>query len=281
MLVINFAGWFQCRLATDPDPTDEPRGVSGFTFALAGEPDFDRIIRFHQPVAPRSYAPPVGVFVTAVSIEGQTVPEHPLYGADVDLLGAPTFESRNYVVRDGSMGPIEPFHLQISRHDIILRRQDILYPDHPNAPLHDIPPAFLARRGSLMPMMVDRVRIVQATGIVDPIAYRKKRQELLRADRHATVDPIEQAALDKRIRELDIVDPRKLQVITHSYYNDYRFNINGPAEIIDPAHQLPEAIDISQDWPLAFWMGGWDSDALCGYVQGMLTIPFTSPTPGP
>ncbi len=37
MLVVNFAGWFQCRLATDPDPTDEPRGVSGFTFALAGE----------------------------------------------------------------------------------------------------------------------------------------------------------------------------------------------------------------------------------------------------
>ena len=45
MIEIHFEGWFECRLATDPDPTDEPRGVSGWTYALAGEPDLDRIIR--------------------------------------------------------------------------------------------------------------------------------------------------------------------------------------------------------------------------------------------
>ena len=53
MFFINFAGFFQIRLPTDPDPTDEKRGVSGYTFALAGEPDFDRILRLHDPVAPR------------------------------------------------------------------------------------------------------------------------------------------------------------------------------------------------------------------------------------
>ena len=36
---LKFTGWFQCRLATDPDPTDEPRGVSGYVRAVAGEPD--------------------------------------------------------------------------------------------------------------------------------------------------------------------------------------------------------------------------------------------------
>jgi hypothetical protein len=31
-----------------PDPSDEPRGVSGYTFALAGEPDLDRLLHL-QP----------------------------------------------------------------------------------------------------------------------------------------------------------------------------------------------------------------------------------------
>src|SRR5262245_42367292 len=104
MLIIDFEGWFQCRLPTDPDPTDEPRGVSGFTFALPGEPDFDRVIRFHEPIPPRSHGPRIGVFVKSVSVDGRHVPEHPLVGGRVDLLGQPRFESRNYVLRDSAMG---------------------------------------------------------------------------------------------------------------------------------------------------------------------------------
>lgn len=36
-LSVSFDGFFLCRLATDPDPSAEQRGVSGFTFAVAGE----------------------------------------------------------------------------------------------------------------------------------------------------------------------------------------------------------------------------------------------------
>ena len=43
-LRIHFEGGFQCRLATDPDPTRESRGVSGYTYALAGESDLDQVI---------------------------------------------------------------------------------------------------------------------------------------------------------------------------------------------------------------------------------------------
>ena len=83
MITLNFEGWFQCRLATDPDPSDEPRGVSGWTFAVAGEEDLDRIIRLQQPVSPRSPGPgsKVGVVVKAVSLDGQHVLDHPLVGA--------------------------------------------------------------------------------------------------------------------------------------------------------------------------------------------------------
>jgi hypothetical protein len=36
-LSISFDGFFLCRLATDPDPSAEQRGVSGFTYSVAGE----------------------------------------------------------------------------------------------------------------------------------------------------------------------------------------------------------------------------------------------------
>ena len=48
MLDIQFEGYFQCRFATDPDPSDERRGVSGPTFAAPGEPDLERTIRFND-----------------------------------------------------------------------------------------------------------------------------------------------------------------------------------------------------------------------------------------
>ena len=76
MLFIKFEGWFQCRLATDPNPTDEPRGVSGYMKALPGEPDFDRIIRFHSPLVERAYIPKIGVTVTKVAIDGVENQKH-------------------------------------------------------------------------------------------------------------------------------------------------------------------------------------------------------------
>jgi hypothetical protein len=51
MLRIFFEGYYQARISTDPDPTDERRGVSGYTFALPGEPDFDGLLHF-QPDPP-------------------------------------------------------------------------------------------------------------------------------------------------------------------------------------------------------------------------------------
>ena len=45
MLDINFEGYFMCRLATDPDPTNEERGMSGYTMAFANEDPLDQVIR--------------------------------------------------------------------------------------------------------------------------------------------------------------------------------------------------------------------------------------------
>ena len=37
LIDLDFEGFFLCRLATDPDPSLEERGISGFTYAVAGE----------------------------------------------------------------------------------------------------------------------------------------------------------------------------------------------------------------------------------------------------
>lgn len=70
MIELSFAGWFQCRLATDPDPYDEPRGVSGYVHAYAGEPDLDRIVSFKPPPFRRTHGRDIGVAVDAVAHEG-------------------------------------------------------------------------------------------------------------------------------------------------------------------------------------------------------------------
>src|SRR6185503_19282987 len=132
---------------------------SGFNFAMAGEPDLDRVIRFQRPVAPRSHGPRVGVFVTSVVKDGEPLPDHPLTGAAVDLLGEPKFESRNYVLRDGSQGPIVPFILRIEGGGVTIQREDILFPEDPSRKLHEIPSEYLARRGSWIALVIDRVRI--------------------------------------------------------------------------------------------------------------------------
>ena len=63
--VLSFRGWALYRMATDPDPDIAPRGVSGYTFALPGEPDLDQIVYFQMPkhVKKRSFCPDIGVRV--------------------------------------------------------------------------------------------------------------------------------------------------------------------------------------------------------------------------
>jgi hypothetical protein len=83
-VAIHFKGVFQCRLATDSDPSDHPRGKDGWTFAHTGEPDFDRIIRFNNPVSPRPCADKVEVLVTKVIMDGSEVADS-LMGKQVNL----------------------------------------------------------------------------------------------------------------------------------------------------------------------------------------------------
>lgn len=293
MIQLQFAGWFQCRLATNPDPSDEPRGVSGYTFALPNEPDLDRIIRLQDPVAPRSHSPDVGVRICRVFVDGEEDAEHQLLGARVSLLDDPKFESRNLLLTDdrAGVGLIDPFHIEISSDSLVIRRKDVFDPAHPGRKLHEHAPDRLNRRGPVSPdgLIHDTVRISAATGITDAAAYRLRRKQVLEADlaaaRESGSDSVDLAGLEKRISELAITDSGDMRLYSLQAYQARVFEISGPAEIRrrngapDEMHGEMRgfSIDTYAAWPIEFWMGGWDADALCGYISGMLAIPrFTS-----
>lgn len=280
MLVIYFDGWFQCRLPTNPDPSDEPRGVSGFTFAVAGEPDFDRIIRLHDPLCPRSHGPDIGVATRSVALNGDRQIDHALVGARIRLLHEPRFESRNQLLTDDRSGTglIEPFHLAVEGDGVTFERPATLFPPDPLRSLHEVPASFLNRRAPVDPAgyTVDPVRIAHAAGIVSPGAHRSVRKRLLEADLDRTADPTERAALEKRINELEKADPSNMRMLSMILTQTRRFDLDGKAEIRGADGMLPHPADTSRPWPIEFWMGGWDADALCGFMSGRLAIPLVN-----
>lgn len=130
---LHFEGYFACRIATDPDPTDEKRGMSGYTMALSTEDNLDQVIRLNvsEEYLDKNLRQPGplinmdanlkrGVVVTEVMYDGQSL-ESDYVGASLNLRGenkpfkGPIFESRNNITgSDDTMAfVITPFELEI------------------------------------------------------------------------------------------------------------------------------------------------------------------------
>ena len=293
MLTFHFDGWFQCRLATNPDPTDDPRGFSGSTIALPGEPDLDRVIRFHNPVELRYpfTEDEFGVFVRRVTIDDpngpnkqRELPGHPLLNAPVELLGDPKYVQQNLVVvTEPFATPIDPFHIHIEKDGIVLSRKDVFDLANPEMSVRqasEISEAKIMRRVNTT-MKSYSPRVAEATGILDAAAYRENRQKELESLLETTTDPLERLRLETRIEFI------KLDKIAGGYalaanlflstICDYSFEINGPREYIqveNPNNALKGSVGTTPNWPLTFWMGGFDTDTMCAFVRGHVSVPF-------
>jgi len=293
--LLEFKGWAQGRIPTDPDPSNDPRGVSGYTFALPGEPDLDRIIYFQQKdgVIRRSHCPAVGVFVTSgyeFVTEGKggevefvskipIVEGHPLYNAKIDLLGNATFDSRNSTLIYNGFGIVNPFMIGIEGNDLTISRR--FYADTSNEQdsleNYDI--------STLTPFMmttvvVNSLEIILGSDVLDRTAFRNERRELLQKDLavlreqeqknpNDTSVLIQIAALEKRIAELKLNDPanRRTNQIGTQVMINYPLNAKTASLNNEPIAPLVP-------WPTMIWLGGWDADAMgfCvnGYVQVIL-----------
>lgn len=305
---IHFEGFWQCRLSTDPDPTLEGRGVSGYTNALPGEGDFDRVIRTQLDQIPlaerREPFPPYletlpdgsarqfGVRVTEV--EGAPTPVvDALKGANLRLMQNPRFELRNQIVGDGInriAPPIVPFDVQIESPDgaAFLRRSDPLDPSHPQSEIWQLRPADFAQRvpvtyRHLSDEVVETI-FPNSGGAANSdstfIAYFNQRKQLLSHWLTKTPAPqaLEAAGYRARIRAIDHFaapsgssDPALIENRL-GLQCVWDHAIRGKDALV--CHALAPYVDVDQDWRTRFWMGGWDGDLLIGWVQGYLKVPL-------
>jgi hypothetical protein len=263
MIDLAFRGWWQCRLATDPDPYDETRGVSGYVHAYAGEPDLDRVIRMQAPPFVRTYGPAVGVSVDAVWRDGQKVEAHPLEGAAVELVDEPKFEGRNGVIADAGFEPVWPFALRIARGPFALARRVV--PADPEYPF-----------GGLLGGGVEGAlaEIREATGIGSLAAEWTTRMSRLRQDAETAAEP-ERTAIQERLEflEQNLASPGGGASRFFGARIKYTYELTSTPEIQDPDGWLASSTDGVSPWRAEFWMGGWDADVLCGYCRGQLRLP--------
>ncbi|MGY1706519.1 hypothetical protein ACI79C_18280 [Geodermatophilus sp. SYSU D00697] len=263
MIDLVFHGWFQCRLATDPDPYDEPRGVSGYVHAYAGEPDLDRVLRMRTPPFVRAYGPSVGVTVEQVWERGRRQPGHPLEGAVVDLLDGPRFEGRNGAIADDGFEPIWPFALRVTQGPFALTRRAVAAdPDEPFAGLFGGGP----ERAPL--------DIREATGIGDLASLWRDRVSRLRTDVGTAAEP-ERTAIEERLEFLE----RNLAALgggASRFFGArvrYAVALTSAPVLEDPDRWLAPSVDPTSAWSVEFWLGGWDADVLCGFCRGQLRLP--------
>ena len=261
MLSVHFNGWFQCRLATDPDRFDDPRGQNGWTFAVEGEPDLDRIIRFLEPVASRSHGPQVGVFAREVFDDDEKQPDHPLIGASVELLENAVFEGRNGQIAQSAEEPIVPFHLRIAQGSVVLDGFDPI----------DLGDVTQIQRRQPGDFEFHSPEAAQSTGIADPLAFRRERCKQLQGELAAATDPIVQSALNQRLAQLTVESG--IQVASLGFKLTYRFDLRGPNRAEDAQGVL--GVRPGEAWPIEFWMGAWDADALCAFTKGVLQVPVS------
>ena len=278
-LILGFEGWIVVRLATDPDPSDEPRGVSGYTFAFAGEPDLDRVLYLQPPAywTPRSGSPALGVTVhSAVRTDGSECPSD-LVGAAVDLLDGPVLENRQWTIALPGYEPIVPFHLQVSCPALTIRRDIPLDPNHPDLPVWEVAPQVIAVQAA-DGMQYEPQTIGNATGIWDSLQVVTERLAMLQTERAKEPDPVKQTALDGRIAELKIAvtTPTDRRVGARYFVERFAFPMVGPPATItgDEKAAVNGQLDPANGWSIAFWIGAWDPDLLCAYMQGALEIPF-------
>ncbi|MDQ1739300.1 MAG: hypothetical protein QOE53_952 [Pseudonocardiales bacterium] len=279
-LTLGFEGFVQVRLATDPDPADEPRGVSGWTHAVAGEPDLDRVLVLQDDDARRvrrSRGPEVGVTVRSVEVDGVQSAGHPLIGARVELLDAPKFEGRNWVIASDGVEPVDPLHLRISAPGIVLDKLDALT-DSAGAgiPFYLISPEDLERRSPEVEAdPAAQAEVMAALGVPgnDPVAWRLARKNRLQDDLDAldADDEVTATALRIRIADLGVARPAEGLV---GIRMRYQLLVHGPGTSSVAAGVLPGDVQDDADWELDFWVGGWDADALCMYLRGTLGIPL-------
>ncbi len=275
-LAVDFAGWYQVRLATGGDPYDDPRGVSGWQFAYPGEPDLDRVLRLQPPgTFLRPHVDPgiaIGVRVTSADLDETEVPA--LAGAAVDLLENPVFEGHNGVVAADGDEPIVPLHLRIATGGITLERSaaDAYAVPHLDlaaiGAVADTPAARALRKGHGLPERVfgDDRRPTQE--LVQHVQRARARLQAALDEAAARGDEPARRVLAHRLTETTRVWPFGAVVV-------WRLRLTGTDCVVELPDGVPAPVTRSPWW-LELVSTGFDQDAGCALMRGVLHAPVTA-----
>ncbi|HVF90380.1 MAG TPA: hypothetical protein VNH22_09950 [Blastocatellia bacterium] len=304
-LDIAFEGYFMCRLTTDPDPTDEKRGVSGYTLALASETDLDNYVllnpseeylkkNFRNPgprlVKQRKLS--LGVKVKSATVNGKEyMPASLLVGGAVNLLDrdfnsgdvGPTFEGRNDIVGsdDNVEFPIDPFIIDIRHPDhpgVRIQRKDVLAHD---LPLWKLPPGVYQDRLGLPPALEPSLEVMEAIGVYDFSEYFNNRAK----DIEGLIKNVDQEEAETGMDKRALEEMYKTRLYVIEFFGDrirsrlgmqriWNFHIEGSTGLIEGIEEAERKLDPRTPWPVSFWFGGYDGDLMIGYMRGVLHVPF-------
>ena len=280
-LSVDFEGWYQARLATGGDPYNDPRGVSGWQFALPGEPDMDRVIHFQADGAfLRLHIHPairLGVQVTAAAV-GDEAPLGPFTSAIVELLEEARFEGHNGVVALDGDEPIVPCCLRISGEGLTLQRHAVDSYEIPYVEVtslggfDDLPAAraLRARHGLPERVFVDNRPTPELTAL---LAAARDRLDRAIGDAQASGD------IDARL----VLQRRRLMlgrpIWPFGAIVAWRFPLSGSEIVADVPPGMPRPTTDSPWW-LELLSTGFDPDAACALVRGVLHAPI-EPNEGP
>ncbi len=300
-LRINFQGYWQCRQATDPDPSDDPRGVSGYTFAVGKESDFDQAICLQRcQIADADFRKPqmgeFGVHTTDVEIvdaEGNSKPLERtiacgakvyLRPSECDKSKLPKFELRNEIIfheLQGIIMPICPFNLEIEGDGWKLRREDPLDINNTSLEVWEMVEGYARRSPKSFRVIsnevLDAICIKPAPDYETAFFnYFQNRKQWLKLRLAETVDPVEAEGLKTRIWAIDFFSQDKRMESRLGLQAIWDFEIRGEgADIRGAEAYFRGRIDTIAYWRTYFWMGGFDGDLMRGFMKGYLEVPFS------
>lgn len=299
-LRIHFRGYWQCRQATDPDPSDEPRGVSGYTFAVGHESDFDQVICLQREQIPNEdfrepYDGKFGVYATDAEIiaddgRSESLASEVVRGAKVwlrpsqdDRKKPPKFELRNEIIfhkLQGIIMPICPFNLEIAGQGWLLRREDPLDIENPSREIWEIVEGYERRSPKRFNLVSDDVlQAIEISPSPDYAtafsAYFQQRKQWLELKLAGTADPVEAEGLRTRIWAINFFSQDQRMESRLGLQAIWDFEIRGEdSDIAGAESHFHGKIDTEAYWRTYFWMGGFDGDLMRGFMRGFLDVPF-------
>lgn len=281
-LFLHFKGWATIRLPTDPDPADEKRGVSGYTFALADEPDLDRQIRLQpqrEPESLRDGAPwewGVNVDRSWVIEPDGTSRDVALVGSPVDWLGGPKLENRNWLFTLPGWEPIVPFEVSVEVDGGVIQRFAPLTKD--NRPVYQVSLADLTAQAATG-VNTETETFGVATGIWDGVTLMRQRLAVLAGLLAAAKTDAKRTIYRARLREVEatLANPRDRRMAARFAVERFGFPIKGDGAKV-PATGPAAGLDPDAPWSISFFLTGFDPDTLALFIQGCLVVPYAAAT---